>query len=93
MEYIQLHVPFLRLPVIREIAEWLVGKIIEILVNKTELGLFFIYVDSITDEQRRKLNEAATKNKEAQASGSEDDRRLAEAELIAAARNLLRFNR
>jgi hypothetical protein len=93
MGFLTANVPFFALPVVRQITKIIVGKIISLAVNETELGLYFIHVDQYTKEQSDKFKEAAQKNAEAQANGSEEERRLAEEELINRARDLIRFNR
>lgn len=92
MTYLRAHLPFLNLPVIRNITKAFIEFIIQILVDKTELGAYFIYSDMLTSEQAKKFGEAAKKNQEIQESGTDEEKRLAQLELINRARDLIRLN-
>lgn len=78
MSYITAHVPPLGLPVIRQIISWCIGKILEIMVNSTELGVYFVYTDFRTNEQGLAFIDVALKNRETQLTGSDEEKRASE---------------
>lgn len=91
MEYIVARVPFFGFKIINPIAGFVVGKVLSIAIEQTELGAFFLYIDLRTARQGRDFEAAAMKNALAQKSGTPDERQHAEAELIRAFRALAKF--
>lgn len=83
--------PFFGLPVIHTITKYVVESILKFVVNETELGAYFLYVDRYTKAQAGRFEEAALKNQEAQKYGTEEEKRLAEEELIRRARELIKY--
>lgn len=70
---------------------FIAGKVLEIAIEKTELGLFFLYIDLRTSAQGREFEKAMRKNLEAQRGGSIRDKEAAERELIDSFRRLAKF--
>lgn len=52
------------LPIFNKLTLIFVEKIIDIIITKTELGLFFIYVNHSVEKQVRELQDAIKKQKE-----------------------------
>jgi len=93
LKYFCAEFAFFTLPIVNPIFKIVIKKIITVLINYTELGAYFIYVDNFTQEQAAKFQEAAQKNKEAQANGTDEQKKIAEQELIARARDLVKYSR
>jgi hypothetical protein len=74
--------PFLFLPVLGPIVSFLLGKVVEILVQETEFAIYFKYIDLRVDKQGREFSEAAMRNFNAQKSGDADAKAQSEKELI-----------
>lgn len=66
-------------------------KIIAIIVEETEMRLFFLYTDFRVSEQGRLFIERARSYEEIKKTGSEDQKKLAEIELINAFRDLAKL--
>lgn len=60
----------------------IVGMTLEFAIEKTELGMFFLYIDMRTSAQGRAFEKSARANLEAQKNGSPAEREKAEKELI-----------
>lgn len=90
--YIFAQVPFLKTPFIKQITESIVNSIVKILVEKTEIGLFFLYIDTRTSHQGEVFAQMAYKNFIAQQSGSEIEKKIAEQNLINAFKNFARLD-
>jgi hypothetical protein len=84
--------PIMGTPILKAIAQWVVSKILNIAILKTELGAFFLYIDFRTSAQGRAFFDAAIKNKLAQKSGSEQEKRDAEKAVIDSFRALVKFS-
>ncbi len=69
----------------------IVGKALELAIEKTELGLFFLYIDLRTSAQGREFERMAKANFDAQKSGSEQEKANAEQALIDSFRRLAKF--
>lgn len=63
---------------------YVVGLALEIAIEKTELGMFFLYIDLRTSAQGRDFEKAARANLDLQKTGSPEQREAAEKELIRA---------
>lgn len=74
--------PFFKLPIIGAIAEFLIRKTVSTLVNLTEMQMFFIYIDMRTADQAKDFELAAINNRKAQESGTEEEKKIAEKNLI-----------
>lgn len=61
---------------------FLVGKILEIAIRETEIGLFFLYIDLRVSQQGRAFEETMRANLDAQKSGDPAKIEKAEKELI-----------
>jgi hypothetical protein len=80
--------PFLFIPVLNPIVTLLLKKIVEILITQTEFAIFFSYIDLRVDAQGRKFATAALENRKAQLSGTPEEKKIAEENLIKSFRNL-----
>lgn len=78
--------PWTRWPVISSAVKWLVRYILDVAIDKTEMAVFFLYIDVRTSVQGRAFAEAARVNRLAQLSGTPEDKAKAEQELIHAFR-------
>jgi hypothetical protein len=81
--------PFLFLPVLNPITGYVIGKGVEILINHTEMAIFFFYIDMRVDKQAASFSQAAINNYKAQQSGSEYAKLEAEKALIKSFRELV----
>ena len=84
-------VPFFGLPIISNITRLIVSQILQYGVNKGELGVYFLYVNSYTKDQANKFELAAINNKIAQEGDNDAFKKQAEDELIECARKLIKF--
>lgn len=91
--YLTSSFPFFSLPLVSSLTGLVVGKIIEIVVQKTELSFYFMHVDSYTGQQATKFEQAAKAHDEAIQKGDPNEISKAEQDLIDAARNLIKFGR
>lgn len=89
--YIFTNIPFLKAPFLKQITEKIVESIISIFVNKTEMGIFFIYIDVRTNNQGELFSLMAYKNYKAQKNGTEQEKKIAEENLIASFKNFASF--
>lgn len=78
-EYIKSKIPFLGNFFFGPIVGFFVGKVLEIAFMKTELGLFFLYIDMRTNEQAKVFESAAIKNQNVK---TESEKKNAEIDLI-----------
>lgn len=91
MEYLVKEFAFVSWRLVNPIVSYLVGVVLEVAIKKTELGLFFIYVDVRTSMQGRAFEKAALANWRAQTSGTEEDKKHAEEILIRDFRTFVKF--
>lgn len=84
--YLYAQLPFLNLPVVKQITRMIVNVVIETLVKYTEIGLYFAYVDIAVAKQAADYREAALKHKENPTHETQQAK-------IDAARNLIRFRK
>lgn len=82
MRYLIARFSFIALPIIGPIVEWAVGYILRIAIRETEMGAFFAFIDTRTNQQGVKFTDAAIRNRIAQTTGSAEDKIKAEQELI-----------
>lgn len=90
--YIFGQLPFLKVPFFKQITEAIVNQIVKILVEKTEVGLFFLYIDTRTSKQGEVFAQMAYKNFIAQQIGNEIEKKIAEENLINAFKNFARLD-
>lgn len=88
MKYIVTAIPLFGVPVLSPILAWVVGKVASVLVEKTELGLFFLRMNALTDAQAATYAAAQQK---LQGATNDADRKKAEDAVVAAARDLLKL--
>lgn len=73
--------PFLSIPFFRKIAEGALNALFNHLANKTEMGVFFLYIDTRVALESDDFEEKAYKNFKAQRYGTSDEKIKAEKEL------------
>lgn len=74
--------PFLAVPVVRQITEYFINAILTKLVNHAEMQAFFLYIDVRTSQQGEEFEEAAYKNYLVQQNGTTAQKAAAEEELF-----------
>lgn len=74
--------PWLAHPILRTIAEEIVENILEELIQKTEFGAFYAYIDIRVNKQGRAMLDAAMAYQRVKATGSAEEKAHAEKELI-----------
>lgn len=82
MSYITAQVPPLGLPIIRQIVSWCIGKVLVYLTDSTELGAYFIYTDFRVNSQGNDFIAAALNNHRIQQTGSAEEKKASEKELM-----------
>ena len=85
------NLPFLFLPIFNPISKYIINKVIVVLVEKTEVGLFFAYTYLRVDQQGRNFSDAAMNNHRVQLEGNEDEKKQAESDLISSFRTFAKF--
>ena len=93
IEYIFKKIPYLAIPVLNPVVSFIVEKIATIILYKVETAIFFTYIDIRTNFQGRTLYNAITKNKEAQAYGTDEEKQLAEKNLALAFDSFFKFGK
>jgi hypothetical protein len=68
-----------------------VEKILTIVVNETETGIYFLYIDMRVHGQGREFSQAAQANFKAQQNGTKEEKDAAEKALIDAFSKLVKF--
>ncbi len=91
MTYLMTQSPFFSIPIIKLLVSSIVKSVIEITVRYTELGAYFIYVDTFTEAQVEALKASMLVNKLAQESGDNEAKKKAENDLVASARAIIKF--
>lgn len=66
-----------------KIIELIANKLFQFLANQSELGIFFIYIDTRVGEQATAFNDAAMHNWKVQKSGTKEEKAKSEADLFA----------
>lgn len=92
MAYLTTVGPWVQFPVVKQIVQWIVGFVLSAAIDKTELGLFFLYIDVRSSTQGKEFAAAALRNREAQQNGTPEERAKAEADLIQYFRALVRLS-
>lgn len=91
MGYLIAEVPFLESPVIKQVVEHFVQKIVQLLVDKGETAAFFAYIDMRGAQQGEDFSVAADKYRVALAKGDANEIKKAEKELEDSFRALVKF--
>lgn len=81
--------PFLFIPILNPVMGYIIGKGVEILINHTEMAIFFFYIDMRVDKQAAVFSQAAVNNYNAQKTGSDYAKMEAEKALIKSFRELV----
>lgn len=84
--------PFLGWAVVNPVLGFLVGSGIRFMLNYTEMGAYFWFVDKITKEEVDDFIKARIKHEEALKKGDPDEIKKAEQAAIDKARKLIKFN-
>ncbi len=90
-DFVVSKVPFLGGFILGPIVGWAIGKVLHIALMKTEMGLFFLYIDMRTSAQGRAFEKAAFANVEAQKSTDPKVRQDSEKLLIDSFRAFIKF--
>lgn len=85
-------VPFLFWGPLGPLTKMVITKAITVAYSKAEMAVFFKYIDMRVDAQGSAFSEAAIKNHIAQQTGTEDEKKLAEANLIAAFKPFIKLS-
>jgi hypothetical protein len=91
MQFLVAKIPFLALPIINPIVGFIVGYVLQIAIKQTEMGAFFLYIDTRTNKQGVAFMESAIKNRIAQQSGTAEEKINAEKNLIDSFRSFVKF--
>lgn len=86
------YVPFFKLPIIGWLTEAIIKKIISTVVDLGEMQAFFWYIDMRTSEQGAAFENAAKENRKAQESGTPEEKKRAEENLINTFRDFAKLN-
>lgn len=92
LEAITKQLPFLGNMFFSPIVGFFVGKVLEIAILKTEMGIFFTFIDLRTSQQGRDFAAAVLSNVEAQKSSDPKVRANAEKKQIDAFRAFVKFS-
>ena len=92
LEYLVKEFPLLGSRLLNPIVGYFVGVVLEIAIKKTELGVFFLFIDMRTSAQGRAFERSALANRQAQLTGTEEEKRHAEEALIRDFRAFAKFN-
>lgn len=90
IEYVVSRFAFFSLPIINPLLGLVVGKILEILIDKTEVAAFFLYIDFRTSLQGREFEKAALAYFEFK--GDDKHKKVLEDQFIASFKLLAKFN-
>jgi hypothetical protein len=80
------------LVIIKPFLNFIIGRIIEFALDKTELGIFFKYIDLRTSEQGREFEKAALNHSNKLKDGTDEEKKLAEKDLILAFKRFAKFS-
>lgn len=92
MTYLITRIPFLSLGPVNSLLALFLTKLIGIILDQTELSLFIGYIDIRTNKQGNDFIQAAINNQKIQQSGSVEEKKKAEEELIEKFRLFARFS-
>jgi bacteriorhodopsin len=96
MQFLVSKASWLALSWVNPFVAWIVGKVLEIAIKQTEMGMFFMYIDLRTSAQGRAFQEAAINNRNTQDKLrhgliSKEEAAKAEKELIDSFRSFVKF--
>lgn len=83
------YLPFLSLPVIKQVFNYVIDWALTLLVDKTETGIFFLYIDFRVAAQSKEFERAAYVNYYAQQTGTKEQKRDAKIQLLKASREFI----
>lgn len=73
------------------ILNFVLGKVLNVFLDHTELAVFMLYTDFRVSRQGRAFSEAAMKNYEVQKNGTEEEKKIAEENLKNAFRDFVKL--
>lgn len=82
-------VPIFANPFLGFFAKQIISEALEFLLDKTEFGAFFIFIDLRVNQQGRAFYEAAVANQKAKLGGSPEEKARAEKQLLESFRALV----
>lgn len=85
-------IPFFNFPGIKQVTEFLITKLLEVISNATEMEAFFLYTDFRTNAQGRDFTQKALDYEAAKKTGDKDAIAKAEQALIDSMRALIKFS-
>lgn len=86
LSYLGTALPFLNIPILRDIISILVERIFIIAITKTEFGVFAKYIDLRTSAQGRDFESAAINYNRLKQFGTQEEKKNAEKEFLNSAR-------
>jgi hypothetical protein len=81
-------VPFFALPIVNKITSLLVEKILDLAIDKGEMGIFFLFIDIRGSVEGQQFEQAMEANEIAQSIGTEKEKQDAENNVVIALRRL-----
>lgn len=91
LTYIFTQLPILNNFILKQAVTFFVNKVLHVLIDKTEFGVYMLYVIDKTKRESAEFQAAAKTNEEIQANGTDEEKRIAREKLIEAARNFIRL--
>ncbi len=86
------NLPFLMTGPFGIITKFIITKAVTVLIQKTEFGIFFKYIDLRVDSQGKDFSAAAVKNYQIQKTGTPEEIKKSEEELAQKFKNFIMFN-
>lgn len=91
MSYLSVQLPFVNLPVVKQLVKFFVQKILDIAVMQTEMGAYMAIIDIKTSAEGNKYEKAGLELEEAKKKGDPDEVAKLEKEKMDAFRKLVRI--
>lgn len=92
MTYLVAQYPFLANPIANKILKMFVEKVLLASADAAEMGAFFMYIDWRTAEQNKDWQNAVSRNLQAQLTGTDQEKKDAELNLINSARSFIKLS-
>lgn len=92
VNYLVSQMPFFGWVLIKPITGLVVGVVVDVLITKTALGVKFLQIDYQVNQEVRDFMKAAELNQKTQATGTPEQKKATQDEVIKAARALLSLN-
>lgn len=91
MNYLTIRYPFLKIPLLGSIMQFFVEKILNILISFPEFWAYSLSVLITVKHQESAFNDAVNANTQALLTGTDEEKKKAQQNLIDAARNFIRI--